>query len=149
MDLLFAKLSDCSGWWERDASSDTESKQAKSHVLPSENQGAQDPLLDNMGTHYFLKYRIIGKVDFIYGSAKSLYERYLHPSSLKVVCALYRQQTSEEQMSKGDGSQEGTKDNIMQACRSMVAGEQPHAMLIPMEYFFMGRGLYRPAQGAL
>ncbi|KAL2341530.1 hypothetical protein Fmac_009470 [Flemingia macrophylla] len=74
MDLLFAELSDCSGWWERDASSDIESEQSKSHVQPSANQGAQDTLLDNMGTHYFLKCRIIGKVDFIYGSAKSLSE---------------------------------------------------------------------------
>ncbi|KAK8291809.1 hypothetical protein V6Z12_D06G082400 [Gossypium hirsutum] len=32
----------------------------------------------------------------------------------------------------------------VQACGSMVTEEQPHAMLIPMEYFFMGYGLYRP-----
>ncbi|KHN16678.1 Pollen-specific protein SF21 [Glycine soja] len=34
----------------------------------------------------------------------------------------------------------------VQACGSMVTEEQPHAMLIPMEYFFMGYGLYRPTQ---
>ncbi|CAL9756096.1 unnamed protein product [Musa acuminata subsp. burmannicoides] len=32
------------------------------------------------------------------------------------------------------------------ACGSLVTEEQPHAMLIPMEYFFMGYGLYRPSQ---
>ncbi|XP_050218648.1 protein NDL1-like [Mercurialis annua] len=32
----------------------------------------------------------------------------------------------------------------VQACGSMVTEEQPHAMLIPMEYFFMGYGLHRP-----
>ncbi|MBA0673809.1 hypothetical protein Goari_015435 [Gossypium aridum] len=32
----------------------------------------------------------------------------------------------------------------VQACGSMVTEEQPHAMLIPMEYFFMRYGLYRP-----
>ncbi|KAB1209472.1 Pollen-specific protein SF21 [Morella rubra] len=32
----------------------------------------------------------------------------------------------------------------VQACGSMVTEEQPHAMLIPMEFFFMGYGLYRP-----
>lgn len=34
----------------------------------------------------------------------------------------------------------------VQACGSMVTEEQPHAMLIPMEYFLMGYGLYRPYQ---
>ncbi|KAJ4951849.1 hypothetical protein NE237_028681 [Protea cynaroides] len=34
----------------------------------------------------------------------------------------------------------------VQACGSMVTEEQPHAMLIPMEYFFMGYGLYRASQ---
>lgn len=34
----------------------------------------------------------------------------------------------------------------VQACGSMVTEEQPHAMLIPMEYFFMGYGLHRPCQ---
>ncbi|XP_011011863.1 PREDICTED: pollen-specific protein SF21-like isoform X2 [Populus euphratica] len=34
----------------------------------------------------------------------------------------------------------------VQACGSMVTEEQPHAMLLPMEYFFMGYGLYRPCQ---
>ncbi|KAE8718822.1 Pollen-specific protein SF21 [Hibiscus syriacus] len=34
----------------------------------------------------------------------------------------------------------------VQACGSMVTEEQPHAMLIPMEYFFMRYGLYRPCQ---
>ncbi|KAG2657168.1 hypothetical protein PVAP13_1KG189200 [Panicum virgatum] len=34
----------------------------------------------------------------------------------------------------------------VQACGSLVTEEQPHAMLIPMEYFFMGYGLYRPSQ---
>ncbi|XP_039036546.1 protein NDL1-like [Hibiscus syriacus] len=32
----------------------------------------------------------------------------------------------------------------VQACGSMVTEEQPDAMLIPMEYFFMRYGLYRP-----
>ncbi|KAF9681037.1 hypothetical protein SADUNF_Sadunf06G0183900 [Salix dunnii] len=32
----------------------------------------------------------------------------------------------------------------VQACGSMVTEEQPHAMLIPLEYFFMGYGMYRP-----
>ncbi|XP_019447993.1 PREDICTED: pollen-specific protein SF21-like [Lupinus angustifolius] len=32
----------------------------------------------------------------------------------------------------------------VQACGSMVTEEQPHAMVIPMDYFFMGYGLYRP-----
>lgn len=34
----------------------------------------------------------------------------------------------------------------IQACGSMVTEEQPHAMLIPLEYFLMGYGLYRPSQ---
>ncbi|CAL4952105.1 unnamed protein product [Urochloa decumbens] len=34
----------------------------------------------------------------------------------------------------------------VQACGSLVTEEQPHAMLIPMEYFLMGYGLYRPPQ---
>ncbi|KAK8943514.1 Pollen-specific protein SF21 [Platanthera guangdongensis] len=34
----------------------------------------------------------------------------------------------------------------VQACGSLVTEEQPHAMLIPMEYFLMGYGLYRPCQ---
>ncbi|KAG5018475.1 hypothetical protein JHK82_014419 [Glycine max] len=34
----------------------------------------------------------------------------------------------------------------VQACGSMVTEEQPHAMLIPMEYFLMGYGLYRPSK---
>ncbi|KAK4759307.1 hypothetical protein SAY87_022438 [Trapa incisa] len=34
----------------------------------------------------------------------------------------------------------------VQACGSMVTEEQPHAMLIPLEYFMMGYGLYRPSQ---
>ncbi|GLT25551.1 hypothetical protein SLA2020_006730 [Shorea laevis] len=32
----------------------------------------------------------------------------------------------------------------VQACGSMVTEEQPHAMLIPIEYFLMGYGLCRP-----
>ncbi|CAN6441465.1 unnamed protein product [Victoria cruziana] len=31
----------------------------------------------------------------------------------------------------------------VQACGSMVTEEQPHAMLIPLEYFLMGYGVYR------
>ncbi|CAJ1971501.1 unnamed protein product [Sphenostylis stenocarpa] len=38
-------------------------------------KGTQDSLLDNTGNHYFLECRILGKVDFICGSAKSLYEK--------------------------------------------------------------------------
>ncbi|OIV97683.1 hypothetical protein TanjilG_12440 [Lupinus angustifolius] len=34
----------------------------------------------------------------------------------------------------------------VQACGSMVTEEQPHAMFIPMEYFLMGYGLYRPSK---
>ncbi|XP_057431855.1 protein NDL2-like isoform X2 [Lotus japonicus] len=34
----------------------------------------------------------------------------------------------------------------VQACGSMVTEEQPHAMLVPMEYFLMGYGLYRPSK---
>ncbi|KAL8136562.1 hypothetical protein V2J09_002563, partial [Rumex salicifolius] len=34
----------------------------------------------------------------------------------------------------------------VQACGSMVTEEQPYAMLVPMEYFLMGYGLYRPSQ---
>ncbi|KAH7836312.1 hypothetical protein Vadar_034547 [Vaccinium darrowii] len=34
----------------------------------------------------------------------------------------------------------------VQACGSIVTEEQPHAMLIPLEYFLMGFGLYRPSQ---
>ncbi|KAG8381824.1 hypothetical protein BUALT_Bualt05G0013000 [Buddleja alternifolia] len=33
----------------------------------------------------------------------------------------------------------------VQACGSMVTEEQPDAMLIPLEYFLMGYGLYRPS----
>ncbi|KAF5726167.1 pollen-specific protein SF21 [Tripterygium wilfordii] len=32
----------------------------------------------------------------------------------------------------------------VQSCGSMVTEEQPHAMLIPLEYFLMGYGMYRP-----
>ncbi|KAK8523332.1 hypothetical protein V6N12_047856 [Hibiscus sabdariffa] len=32
----------------------------------------------------------------------------------------------------------------VQACGSVVTEEQPHAMLIPIEYFLMGYGFYRP-----
>lgn len=32
----------------------------------------------------------------------------------------------------------------VQSCGSMVTEEQPHAMLVPMEYFLMGYGFYRP-----
>ncbi|KAE9588504.1 hypothetical protein Lal_00003344 [Lupinus albus] len=34
----------------------------------------------------------------------------------------------------------------VQSCGSMVTEEQPHAMLIPLEYFLMGYGLYRPTK---
>ncbi|EYU30653.1 hypothetical protein ABFS82_11G058700 [Erythranthe guttata] len=34
----------------------------------------------------------------------------------------------------------------VQACGSMVTEEQPHAMLIPMEYFLLGYGLHRPSK---
>ncbi|KAJ1687486.1 hypothetical protein LUZ63_018876 [Rhynchospora breviuscula] len=34
----------------------------------------------------------------------------------------------------------------VQACGSLVTEEQPHAMVIPLEYFLMGFGLYRPCQ---
>ncbi|XP_073289782.1 protein NDL1-like isoform X1 [Primulina huaijiensis] len=34
----------------------------------------------------------------------------------------------------------------VQACGSMVTEEQPHAMLVPMEYFLTGYGLYRSSQ---
>ncbi|KAM7274909.1 hypothetical protein ACFE04_016775 [Oxalis oulophora] len=32
----------------------------------------------------------------------------------------------------------------VEACGSMVTEEQPHAMLIPLEYFLMGYGFHRP-----
>ncbi|XP_019456029.1 PREDICTED: pectinesterase QRT1-like [Lupinus angustifolius] len=38
-------------------------------------KGTQDTLLDNSGTHYFFRCLIQGKVDFIFGNAKSLYEK--------------------------------------------------------------------------
>ncbi|CAA2975903.1 pollen-specific SF21-like isoform X1 [Olea europaea subsp. europaea] len=34
----------------------------------------------------------------------------------------------------------------VQSCGSMVTEEQPDAMLIPLEYFLMGYGFYRPSQ---
>lgn len=34
----------------------------------------------------------------------------------------------------------------VQGCGSVVTEEQPHAMLMPLEYFLMGYGLYRPSQ---
>ncbi|GLJ22034.1 hypothetical protein SUGI_0412870 [Cryptomeria japonica] len=34
----------------------------------------------------------------------------------------------------------------VQACGSLVTEEQPHSMLIPIEYFLMGYGFYRPPQ---
>lgn len=34
----------------------------------------------------------------------------------------------------------------VQSCGSLVTEEQPHAMLIPLEYFLMGYELYRPSQ---
>uniref|UniRef100_A0A0D9WDN1 Uncharacterized protein n=1 Tax=Leersia perrieri TaxID=77586 RepID=A0A0D9WDN1_9ORYZ len=34
----------------------------------------------------------------------------------------------------------------VQGCGSLVTEEQPHAMLMPMEYFLMGYGLHRPYQ---
>ncbi|AQK84747.1 hypothetical protein ZEAMMB73_Zm00001d037766 [Zea mays] len=34
----------------------------------------------------------------------------------------------------------------VQDCGSLVTEEQPHAMVMPMEYFLMGYGLYRPYQ---
>lgn len=34
----------------------------------------------------------------------------------------------------------------VQACGSVVTKEQPDAMLIPLEYFLMGYGFYRPSQ---
>ncbi|RRT49046.1 hypothetical protein B296_00016432 [Ensete ventricosum] len=34
----------------------------------------------------------------------------------------------------------------VQACGSVVTEEQPHAMMIPLEYFLMGYGMYRPSQ---
>ncbi|KAJ1410785.1 Pectinesterase, catalytic [Sesbania bispinosa] len=38
-------------------------------------KGTQDTLLDNTGTHYYYRCLIQGKVDFIFGSAKSLFEK--------------------------------------------------------------------------
>ncbi|KAF3447514.1 hypothetical protein FNV43_RR12700 [Rhamnella rubrinervis] len=37
----------------------------------------------------------------------------------------------------------------VQACGSMVTEEQPHAMLIPLEYFLMGYGLCRQSQSSV
>ncbi|KAH9311540.1 hypothetical protein KI387_026575, partial [Taxus chinensis] len=36
----------------------------------------------------------------------------------------------------------------VQACGTLVVEEQPHAMLIPIEYFLMGYGFYRPPQSS-
>ena len=36
--------------------------------------GQQDTLLDDMGTHYFYQCHIQGTIDFIFGTARSLYE---------------------------------------------------------------------------
>lgn len=36
--------------------------------------GGQDTLLDDLGTHYFYQCHIRGSVDFIFGTARSLYE---------------------------------------------------------------------------
>ncbi|XP_072998989.1 protein NDL2-like isoform X2 [Typha latifolia] len=47
-------------------------------------------------------------------------------------------------MSKLDGRYSALVE--VQACGSVVTEEQPHAMLIPLEYFLMGYGLYRPCQ---
>jgi hypothetical protein len=44
---------------------------------------------------------------------------------------------------------EGLGDLQVQACGSMVTEEQPHAMMIPLEYFLMGYGLYRPSQSSV
>ncbi|XP_028768477.1 pectinesterase QRT1-like [Neltuma alba] len=42
-------------------------------------KGEQDTLLDNTGTHYFYHCHIQGKIDFIFGHAKSLYQNcHLH-----------------------------------------------------------------------
>ncbi|KAF8389797.1 hypothetical protein HHK36_024316 [Tetracentron sinense] len=40
------------------------------------------------------------------------------------------------------------RDGIVQvqSCGSIVTEEQPHAILIPMEYFLIGYGLYRSCQ---
>uniref|UniRef100_A0A804PXN6 Pollen-specific protein SF21 n=1 Tax=Zea mays TaxID=4577 RepID=A0A804PXN6_MAIZE len=35
---------------------------------------------------------------------------------------------------------------LVEDCGSLVTEEQPHAMVMPMEYFLMGYGLYRPYQ---
>lgn len=47
-------------------------------------------------------------------------------------------------------SEVGMHDNFatmqVQACGTLVTEEQPYAMLIPLEYFLMGYGLYRPSQ---
>ena len=37
----------------------------------------------------------------------------------------------------------------VQDCGSLVTEEQPYAMLMPMEYFLMGYGLYRPRPNEL
>ncbi|KAF6145062.1 hypothetical protein GIB67_013413 [Kingdonia uniflora] len=37
--------------------------------------GSQDTLLDLKGSHYFYKCTIVGAIDFIFGNAKSLYEK--------------------------------------------------------------------------
>ncbi|KAK4275333.1 hypothetical protein QN277_018434 [Acacia crassicarpa] len=37
-------------------------------------KGEQDSLLDNTGTHYFYQCQIQGKIDFIFGNSKSLYQ---------------------------------------------------------------------------
>ncbi|XP_014502891.2 pectinesterase QRT1-like [Vigna radiata var. radiata] len=62
-------------------------------------KGAQDSLLDNTGSHYFLKCHILGKVDFIFGNAKSLYENCLLESiadNFGAIAAHHRNSATED-----------------------------------------------------
>lgn len=65
--------------------------------------------------------------------------RFLHPLFQYLLCAYIELSKHGLFTGKYGGLQ-------VQACGSMVTEEQPHAMLIPMEYFLMGYGMYRPAK---
>lgn len=48
--------------------------------------------------------------------------------------------------SSGSSSADSHMNVQVQACGSLVTEEQPHSMLIPIEYFLMGYAFYRPIQ---
>ncbi|XP_022975722.1 pectinesterase QRT1 [Cucurbita maxima] len=50
--------------------------------------GQQDTLLDDMGTHYFYQCHIQGTIDFIFGTARSLYEQCVITSTAETFGAI-------------------------------------------------------------